>query len=102
MTAPARSRPPQARAGFRRAAPGAKEPAAELPVVRVLVDVSLAHLDRPYDYLVPEPDSGGSFRKYLEADVFPGNTIFIERGGIETAKNIGKRAYREILIELKG
>jgi len=28
-----------------------------LPVARVLVDVSLPHLDRPYDYLVPEPDS---------------------------------------------
>src|SRR5439155_1121926 len=29
-------------------------PAAELPVARVLVDVPLAHLDRPFDYLVPE------------------------------------------------
>lgn len=29
------------------------EPAAALPVARVLVDVSLAHLDRPFDYAVP-------------------------------------------------
>ncbi len=29
------------------------EPAAEQPVARVLVDVALAHLDRPFDYLVP-------------------------------------------------
>ena len=28
--------------------------AAQLPVARVLVDVPLAHLDRPFDYLVPE------------------------------------------------
>ena len=28
-------------------------PAAELPVARVLVEVPLAHLDRPFDYLVP-------------------------------------------------
>jgi primosomal protein N' (replication factor Y) (superfamily II helicase) len=28
------------------------EPAPELPVARVLVDVPLAHLDRPFDYLV--------------------------------------------------
>jgi primosomal protein N' (replication factor Y) len=28
--------------------------AATLPVARVAVDVSLAHLDRPFDYLVPE------------------------------------------------
>ena len=31
----------------------AVEPARELPVARVLVDVPLAHLDRPFDYLVP-------------------------------------------------
>jgi primosomal protein N' (replication factor Y) len=29
-------------------------PAADLPVARVAVDVPLAHLDRPFDYLVPE------------------------------------------------
>jgi len=28
--------------------------AAQLPVARVAVDVPLAHLDRPFDYLVPE------------------------------------------------
>jgi primosomal protein N' (replication factor Y) (superfamily II helicase) len=31
----------------------ARQPAAELPVARVAVDISLAHLDRPFDYLVP-------------------------------------------------
>jgi primosomal protein N' (replication factor Y) len=36
--------------GRRRAA---REPAAERPVARVCVDVPLAHLDRPFDYLVP-------------------------------------------------
>ncbi len=35
----------------RRAAP---QPAAELPVAQVAVDISLPHLDRPFDYLVPE------------------------------------------------
>jgi len=35
-----------------RAAP-TTDPAPELPVARVLVDVPLAHLDRPFDYLVP-------------------------------------------------
>jgi primosomal protein N' (replication factor Y) (superfamily II helicase) len=38
-------------ASGRRASP--KQPAAELPVARVSVDVSLPHLDRPFDYLVP-------------------------------------------------
>jgi primosomal protein N' (replication factor Y) (superfamily II helicase) len=32
----------------------AKEPAQRLPVARVAVDVSLPHLDRPFDYLVPQ------------------------------------------------
>jgi len=33
--------------------PGSREPAGVDPVARLLVDVSLAHLDRPFDYLVP-------------------------------------------------
>jgi primosomal protein N' (replication factor Y) len=36
------------------AARGGKVAAESLPVARVAVDVSLAHLDRPFDYLVPE------------------------------------------------
>ncbi len=53
--APARgaARPGRARAPRRRS-PAAQAPAAQLPVARVLVDVPLAHLDRPFDYLVPE------------------------------------------------
>jgi primosomal protein N' (replication factor Y) (superfamily II helicase) len=39
-----RARPPRA----------GPEQAAELPVARVAVDVGLAHLDRPFDFLVPE------------------------------------------------
>ncbi len=31
----------------------ARQPAAALPVARVAVDISLPHLDRPFDYLVP-------------------------------------------------
>lgn len=38
----------------------AVEPAAVDPVARVLVDVPLAHLDRPFDYLVPEKMSSSA------------------------------------------
>jgi primosomal protein N' (replication factor Y) (superfamily II helicase) len=38
----------------------AREPAADLPVARVLVDVALAHLDRPFDYLVPAGDDAAA------------------------------------------
>jgi hypothetical protein len=50
---------------------------------------------------VPEPDSKGLYNEYIEADVEPGNYYWIEKGGIETARNIGKKRYREIAIELK-
>ena len=50
---------------------------------------------------VPEPDSAGLYNEYIEAEVEPGNYYYIEKGGIETARNIGKKRYREIAIELK-
>jgi hypothetical protein len=50
---------------------------------------------------VPEPDSCGTYREYIEATVEPGTTRYIARGGVETAVNVGRRRYREILIELK-
>lgn len=37
----------------RRRSAAARQPAGELPVARVAVDISLPHLDRPFDYLVP-------------------------------------------------
>ena len=51
--------------------------------------------------VVPESDTKSIYRDYLEADVFPGQTLFVERGGIERARNIGARAFYEIVIELK-
>ncbi len=50
---------------------------------------------------IPEPDTKGPYKDYIEADVFPGNVIYVEKGGIETAKNVGEQRYHEILIELK-
>lgn len=50
---------------------------------------------------VPEPDSQGEYNEYIEADVVPGNALYIGRGGVETARNVGDRQYYEILIELK-
>ena len=49
----------------------------------------------------PEPDTEGSFNEYLEADVVPGAVVYIERGGVETAVNVGNEPYREVIIELK-
>ncbi len=44
----------------RRESAGAKVVATELPIARVAVDVSLAHLDRTFDYQVTESDSAAA------------------------------------------
>jgi primosomal protein N' (replication factor Y) (superfamily II helicase) len=48
------SQAPTARTQGPRRRPARNRPAASLPVARVAVEVPLAHLDRPFDYLVPE------------------------------------------------
>jgi hypothetical protein len=50
---------------------------------------------------VPEPDTKGTYDQYFEAEVTPGAVVYIERGGIETARNVGNEPYSEIIIELK-
>ena len=49
----ARAAAPRKRAAARKDPPTLL-PAAQNPVARVAVDIPLAHLDRPFDYLVPE------------------------------------------------
>jgi primosomal protein N' (replication factor Y) len=52
--------------------PRNRQPAAGLPVARVCVDVPLAHLDRPFDYLVPED---------LDAPAQPGVRVKVRFAG---------------------
>ena len=47
-------------------------PAAHLPVARVAVDSGVAHLDRPFDYAVPE---------VLAADAQPGTRVRVRFAG---------------------
>ncbi|WP_415364810.1 primosomal protein N' [Saccharothrix sp. BKS2] len=56
-------------AGSRR---GERVPAASMPVARVSVDVPLAHLDRPFDYLVPAEQ---------DADAVPGCRVRVRFAG---------------------
>ena len=51
-----------------------------------------------------EADSKGPFGGaggYVEGDISPGNFIWAERGGIETAVNVGNEEFYEIVVELK-
>ncbi len=65
------------------------------------VDYVLVQIEGDRIAAQPEPDTGGAYRDYIEGTVEPGKTRYITRGGIETAINVGRRRYREILIELK-
>jgi beta-alanine degradation protein BauB len=66
------------------------------------LDYLLIQLDGDKIAGIFEPDTKGPYPPgTVEGDVTSGNVIYIERGGIETAKNTGQRRYREILVELK-
>jgi mannose-6-phosphate isomerase-like protein (cupin superfamily) len=76
-------------------------PGAESAVHRHELDHILVQIDGDRMAIVPEPDSQGFYRRCEEADVVPGQCFYIERGGIETARNVGRRTYHELIIELK-
>jgi len=76
-------------------------PGARSDVHRHEMDYVLVQIEGDRIAAMPEPDTGGSYTEYVEGDVVPGKVRYITRGGIETAINIGRRRYREILIELK-
>lgn len=50
---------------------------------------------------VPHVLSQGASAQYIEAEVEPGAWYKLDKGGIELARNIGEKFYREIVIELK-
>lgn len=58
--------------GKRARGPVARQPAADLPVARVAVDISLPHLDRPFDYLVPDS---------MAAAAVPGSQVRVRFAG---------------------
>ena len=76
-------------------------PGEDSAIHRHDLDYILVQIDGDRIAGVPEPDSQGEYNEYIEADVTPGNAIFIRKGGIELARNTGNKAYYEILIELK-
>ena len=76
-------------------------PGEDSPAHRHELDHMLIQLSGDRVAVIPEPDSEGPYRDYLEADVVPGATVFVRRGGVETARNVGAQPYHEIIIELK-
>lgn len=78
---------------------GERTPAAALPVAQVAVDVPLAHLDRPFDYLVPDT---------LADDARPGVRVRVRFAGrlvdgvvldrLEESEHDGKLAFVERVV----
>lgn len=101
-----RARPPGSGDGARRAAPArrarraASGPAAEhLPVARIAVDVPLAHLDRPFDYLVPERLADSAVPGCRVRVRFSGqltNGYLLER--VAASEHEGRLAYLERVV----
>jgi len=90
----------RARRAPARAAPKpGPQPAAERPVARVCVDVPLAHLDRPFDYLVPER---------ADAQARPGVRVRVRFAGqlvdgylldrVDASAHPGRLAYLERVV----
>jgi primosomal protein N' (replication factor Y) len=92
---------PVARPARRRGVSGAAtvEPAAELPVARVCVDLPLPHLDRPFDYLVP---------RAADADAVPGVRVRVRFAGqlvdgyllerVAASEHTGRLAYLDRVV----
>ena len=79
-----------------RLAPGEQGPVHSHDLDHLLVQVAGDRIA-----VVPEPDTRGPYRDYLEADVVPGAVVHVPRGGVESARNVGSRPYLEIVVELK-
>jgi primosomal protein N' (replication factor Y) len=75
------------------------KPAADYPVARIAVDIPLAHLDRPFDYLVPER---------LDGRARPGARVRVRFAGqltdgylldrVEKSEHQGRLSYLERVI----
>jgi hypothetical protein len=79
-----------------RLAPGEKSAVHHHQLEHILIQVAGDRIA-----VIPEPDTKGPYREYLEADVIPGAVARVTRGGIETAHNVGHEPYLEVIIELK-
>jgi hypothetical protein len=77
------------------------EPGEVLPAHRHEHDYMLCNIQGDIveaDFL---PGSEGTHGGHVELPVARGSSYFIKKGGLETAHNNGKIAYRAILIEYK-
>jgi beta-alanine degradation protein BauB len=76
-------------------------PGEDSPVHRHELDHLLIQVRGDRIAVIPEPDTAGPYRDYMEAEVVPGVVVHVPAGGIETARNVGVEPYLEVIVELK-
>ena len=76
-------------------------PGEDSDVHRHELDHVLVQISGDRVAVAPEPDTDGPYRDYLEADIVQGAAVFVPRGGVETARNVGRQPYHEVIVELK-
>lgn len=79
----------------------ALEPGGRSALHTHLLDYVLVQVEGDEICTEPHPDTEGHYNRRMAMEVQPGDTVFIEKGGSETAVNTGKKPWREICIELK-
>jgi hypothetical protein len=65
------------------------------------LDFMLIQLEGDKIAVEPHPETNSKYKDFFEAEVVPGATLYMERGGVEWAVNTGKKPWRELCIELK-
>ena len=68
---------------------------------RHALDYVLVQIEGDRMAVVPDEPSQGEYAEYMEADVVAGQHFWIEKGGVERARNVGAKADHEILVEVK-
>ncbi len=86
--------------GEMRLAPGEQELVHEHTNDYVMVQIAGDRVAADF-----EPGCKGTWSEFAgrrrEGDVFNGNVLFAEKGGIEAAVNVGTEEFYEIIVELK-
>jgi hypothetical protein len=77
------------------------EPGESSPVHEHALDYVIVQLAGDRIAGAQEPDSRSHLAPYVERDVRQGWAVFVPKGGIERAVNVGRERYWEILVELK-
>ena len=66
-----------------------------------LLDYVLVQIEGDEVATHPHEDTQGEYNRRMSLETRPGDTVYIEKGGTETAVVTGKKPWREICIELK-